>query len=497
MDLSWLMWCLLAIPAAAGAACLLLPSARAVLGFVVGVVTVEGLAAAVAVWSVFARGPLTGGAGWLYLDALSAYHLALLEVVFCLSSVYACTYFGHELAEGGFSQARARRFGALWLGSLAAMVLVLVSNNLGIAWVGIEATTLLTAFLICTHVSAGSLEATWKYLIMCSVGVAFAFIGTLLIAAAAGPAHLSPDQALLWTRLRAAAGSMDPAMVKMGFVFLLVGYGTKTGLAPMHSWLPDAHSQAPAPVSAVFSGFLLNTALYCILRHVPLVEAATHNAGWALGLLTGFGVVSIFVAAAFIIFQHDAKRLLAYHSVEHMGIIVLGVGLGGLGTFAAMFHVMNHSLCKSLGFFSAGRLGQLYGTHDMTRLTGSARLAPVWGRGFFLSLLALIGVAPFAIFMSEFQILKAAVDGGQFVVMVAFLGGAGIVFVGALKHAISAAWGAAAPQPSPQPAPQRAGLAEKALVVLPLGVLLVLGLWMPPILRDVLNRVADIIRGGL
>jgi hydrogenase-4 component F len=160
-----------------------------------------------------------------------------------------------------------------------------------------------------------------------------------------------------------------------------------------------------------------------------------------------------------------------------------------------MFHVMNHSLCKSLGFFSAGRLGQLYGTHDMTRLTGAARLAPVWGRGFFLSLLALIGVAPFAIFMSEFQILKAAADGGQFIVMVAFLAGAGIVFVGALKHAISAAWGA--PTQQPQPAPQRAGLTEKALVVLPLGVLLVLGVWMPPLLRDVLNRVADIIRGGL
>jgi hydrogenase-4 component F len=493
MDVSWLLWCLLAIPAVAAGACLLLPSVRGVLGFVVGVVAVEAVAAGVAGWSVFARGPMLAGAGWLYLDALSAYHLALLEVVFCLSSVYACIYFAHERAEGIFSPSRARRFGALWLGSLAAMVLVLVSNNLGIAWVGIEATTLLTAFLICTHVSAGSLEATWKYLIMCSVGVAFAFIGTMLIAAAAGPAHLSPGDALLWTHLRAAAKVMDPALVKMGFVFLLVGYGTKTGLAPMHSWLPDAHSQAPAPVSAVFSGFLLNTALYCILRHVPLVEAATGSTGWALGLLTGFGVVSVFVAGVFIVFQQDAKRLLAYSSVEHMGIIALGVGLGGIGVFAAMFHAMSHSFCKPLAFFSAGRLGQLHGTHDLATLAGSARLAPLWGRGFFLSLLALIGVAPFAIFMSEFQILKAAADGGQFVVLIAFLAGAAIVFVGALKHAIAAAWG----QPVHQPTPQTTGLAEKALVILPLGVLLVLGVWMPPILRDVLNRVADIIRGGL
>jgi hydrogenase-4 component F len=372
------------------------------------------------------------------------------------------------------------------------MVLVLVSNNLGIAWVGIEASTLLTAFLICVHRSASSLEAMWKYLIMCSVGVAFAFIGILLVAASAGPAHLEAGNSLFWTNMKALAASMDPSMAKMGFIFLLVGYGTKAGLAPMHNWLPDAHSQAPAPVSAIFSGFLLNAALYCILRYVPLVEAATGNSGWATDLLTGLGLLSIMMAGVFILFQHDVKRLLAYHSVEHLGIIALGVGLGGAGTFAAMFHTFNHSLCKSLGFLSAGRLGQMYGTHDLTQMTGAARTCPVWGRGLMVSLLILIGMAPSAIFMSEFQILKAAVDRRSYVVAGLFLLGAAIVFVSALRHVISFAWDS----PVRQPAPEQASWIDKALVILPLAVLLMLGLWLPEPFRNVLQQAAAIIQGG-
>ena len=260
------------------------------------------------------------------------------------------------------------------------MILVLVSNNLGIMWVGIEATTLLTAFLICIPVSPTSLEAMWKYLIMCSVGVAFAFIGTLLVGAAAAPAQLPPSETLLWTRLQACAGLLDPRLLKAGFLFLMVGYGTKAGLAPMHNWLPDAHSQAPAPVSAVFSGILLNAALYCILRYVPILEAATGHSGWSREILTLFGLVSILVASAFILFQHDAKRMLAYSSVEHLGIITLGMGIGGLGTLAALFHMLNHSLTKTVAFFTAGRLGQLYGSNDMTRMTGALRIIPALGR---------------------------------------------------------------------------------------------------------------------
>jgi hydrogenase-4 component F len=372
------------------------------------------------------------------------------------------------------------------------MTLVLVSNNLGILWVSVEATTLLTAFLICLHVTPSSLEAMWKYLIMCSVGVAFAFIGTLLVGASAGPARLSGSDALLWTRLSAAAGNLDPTLLKMGFIFLLVGYGTKAGLAPMHGWLPDAHSQAPAPVSAVFSGFLLNSALYCIMRYVPIVESGTGHVGWALDILTVFGLVSILIAAGFIVFQRDAKRLLAYSSVEHMGIIALGLGLGGFGTFAAMFHAANHSICKSVGFFSAGRLGQMYGTHDITKMKGVLRTAPVWGGGFFVSLLALIGVAPFAIFMSEFQILRTALDTGSIVALVLFLAGTSIVFVGALRHAVSVAW----EPPDVHIEPEHAGVLDYVLVVLPLAALLALGLYLPDFVSGTFAQAARVIGGA-
>jgi hydrogenase-4 component F len=365
----------------------------------------------------------------------------------------------------------------------------LVSNNLGIMWVGMEATTLLTAFLICVHRTRESLEAMWKYLLICSIGVALAFMGTLLMAASAAPLHLDSIHVMLWTSLRANAAHLDPMLVKIAFVFLAVGYGTKAGLAPMHTWLPDAHSQAPTPVSAVFSGFMLNTALYCIMRYVPIVETATGGNGWCLGILTLFGLVSIVVAAAFILFQHDLKRLLAYHSVEHIGIIALGVGLGGLGTFAALFHTLNHSLCKTLSFFAAGRLGQLHGTHDMRTMKGTLASAPLWGTAIFGSLLALIGVAPFALFVSEFQIVKAALDTRAVFELVVFLSGAAVVFVGALGHAIPLVWA----KPTVVLPRYRATRLEVILVALPLGILLLLGLWMPDALQNMLNAAADVI----
>lgn len=488
----WTVWVLLLWPALGAGGCVLLPRPRAVLALVVGsALTTSALAAAVAA-SVFQAGPLAAAGGWLYIDALSAYHLVLLAVVFVSSSLYAWTYFLREQARGRFTPAAARRFGALWLGAMAAVILVVTSNNLAISWVGVEATTLLMAFLICTHVSPASLEATWKCLIMCSVGVAFAFIGILLLAAAR-PAGLPVADAMLWTRLNAAAGSMNAPLLKIAFIFLLVGYGTKAGLAPMHNWLPDAYSQAPSPVSAISSGVLLNAALYGILRCLPLVETATGNARWAMDILTGMGILSILVAAAFIVLQRDAKRLLAYSSIEHMGIITLGVGLGGVGTFAALFHALNHSLGKPLAFFAAGRLRQILGTPDLFVLAGAARSQPLWGRAFLLSFLALIGVAPFALFLSEFQILKAALDGRHFVLAVAFLVGLAVVFLGALRGAIRVAWD----NPTTPAPTEPTGLIDKFVVLAPLLALLVLGLWMPPALRTVLDQAATIIRGGL
>ena len=471
----------------AGVSCLL-RSSRAVLRLGAAGTLLTSAVAAAAALPVFRAGPISAARGLLRLDALSAYHLAVMMLIFSLSALYAVGYFQFEIARSAFDRRTARRYGALWFGSLAAMLLTLLSDNLGLMWVGIEATTILTAFLVCLSPSTASLEAMWKYLLMCSVGVAIAFAGVLLIAAAAGRAGLHGSDALSWTAARAAAPSLSPALLKAGFIFLVVGYGAKAGLAPMHNWLPDAHSQAPAPVSAVFSGFMLNAALYCILRVLPLTEAIPGGEGWGRGILLAFGLLSIVVAAAFIVAQHDLKRLLAYHSVEHLGIIALGAGIGGVGAAAALWHTLNHSLCKTLSFFCAGRLGQIHRTHDMRGLTGILRSSPVWGAGLVASLLALLGVAPFALFMSEFLILRAAIEGGSPMAALLFLAGVGVVFVGALKHAISMAWD---PPARPAHSP-KSGWRESALVFVPLAVLLILGLWMPTPLWNALRAAAGI-----
>lgn len=491
MENAILIWMILVIPAVSSALCLLLRSLKFIRLLIYGSVLSVMLVALVAARIVLAQGQIMAVYGWFFLDALSAYHLVILQIIFTLSSIYAGFYFAAEIQARTFELRLLPRYGFLWLGSQTAMNLVMVSNNLGIMWVGIEATTLLTAFLICIHFSSRSLEAMWKYLIMCSVGVAFAFIGTLFVGASCSKLEIEKSQTLLWTRLYHVASQLDPFLLKMGFIFLVIGYGTKVGLAPMHSWLPDAHSQAPAPVSAIFSGFLLNTAFYCIMRYIPLVEIATGYSRWSLDILVFLGIFSILVSGVFILFQHDAKRLLAYHSVEHMGIIAVGLGLGGIGTFGAIFHVLNHSICKALSFFAAGSLGQLYGTHDLGKIKGVFHASPIWGIGLFMSILVLIGMAPFAIFMSEFQILKAAVDKNAHGVLALFLLGGIIVFIGALRHVIPIGWGEA----SVEQKPEKAGLGEFMLVLCPLFTLLFLGLWMPDFLKNAIEQAANIIRG--
>lgn len=493
MSASAFLWLLFLVPAAGGAACLVCRSARGVMTAIRLGVLGTAIVAGICVWAVHTAGTMLTAWGWIYLDALSGYHLLVMMVVFTLSSLYLPGYFSGEISDDRLGVGTARRFGTLWFGALTAMILALISNNIGMMWVGIEATTLVTAFLICIHRTPESMEAMWKYLIICSVGVSFAFMGTLLAGAAANGLHLPASQALLWTRLQREAAHLDPVLLKVAFLFLLVGYGTKAGLAPMHSWLPDAHSQAPAPVSALFSGFMLNAALYCVMRYMPLVEGSTKHVGWSLRLLLLFGLISILAAAAFIIFQRDLKRLLAYSSVEHLGIVAVGLGLGMPGTAAALLHTLNHSICKPLAFFAAGRLGQRYGTYDIPKMAGAMRSAPVWGKGLFGALLVLIGVAPFGIFLSEFLILRAAARSASYWTMGLFLAGTGIVFVGVLQHAIKMAWG----EPVAAPEPEQAGGTDKMLVAVALGTLLALGLWIPAPLWHMLNDAARVVEGAL
>jgi hydrogenase-4 component F len=482
---------MLGIVAAGALLCLVLPRPRLVLA-AISIVSVAELALAGRLWAAVMGNPgfVIAAKGWFYVDAFSAFHLVVLALVFVLSSAFAGVYFGAETGDHPFTAAVARRFGALWLGSLAAMIVVLVSNNIGIMWVGMEATTLLSAFLISLHPNRLSLEAMWKYLIICSIGIAFAFMGTLLAAASIQSGGRGGAEALFWTSLAAPDAHLDPTQIKFAFIFILVGYGTKAGLAPIHSWLPDAHSQAPAPVSAMFSGFLLNAALYCIMRFVPPVRHALGDA-FPSGLLIGFGTLSILVAAGFIVFQRDAKRLLAYHSVEHLGIITLGFGLGPLGAFAALFHTLNHSVCKAMAFFAVGRLGQRYGSHDMQTISGALRADRLWGLALLGSLLALIGVAPFSIFMSEYQLLRAAAGAGAWIALALFLAASRVVFVAALRHMNDMVFG------SPDANVRRGsdGAPALAIVASGIGLLLVLGLWMPLPLSDAIVQAANVFAG--
>lgn len=481
---------MLAVAVVGAVACLALRRPRHILATTVAVSASElGLVAYL--WSgVVSTGYATAAENWFYVDSFSAFHLAVLVLVFLLCSIFAGIYFADEPGDHEFGRPVARRFGGLWLGSLAAMMLVLVSNNIGIMWVGMEATTLLSAFLISLHPSRSSLEAMWKYLLICSVGIAFAFIGTVLAAASIQSGDGLQSEALFWTRLAAPDAHLDPTLIKFAFLFILVGYGTKAGLAPIHSWLPDAHSQAPAPVSAMFSGFLLNAALYCIIRFAAPTRNALGGA-FADGLLVFFGGLSVLVAAGFIVFQRDAKRFLAYSSVEHLGIITLGYGLGPLGTFAALFHTLNHSICKPLSFFAIGRLGQSFGTHDMHVLSGAIRADRVWGLGLLVGVLTLIGVAPFAIFMSEYQLLRAAVGADAWLALGLFLAASGIVFVAALRHLIDMAFG----EPGAALRPPRGSAAAVAIVVAATALLLLLGLWLPPWLSAAIDRAAAVMGG--
>ncbi len=470
-----------------------LRSERGILNLILGGVLLDALCGAVVSGRVFTAGPLTDLHGWLYLDTLSAYHLLIMALVFLMSSLYGRRYFDEEIDAGRFPLETARRYGSLWFASLAAMTLVLISNNIGMMWVGMESTTLVTAFLICIHAKKDAIEAMWKYLIVCSVGIAFAFLGTILVAAAMSGLPGGMGNTLFWTRLHRMAASLNPTLMKAAFLFALVGYGTKAGLAPMHTWLPDAHSQAPAPVSAIFSGFMLNAALYCIMRLMALTDAVLGGTRFTSSLVLFFGIASITVAAAFILRQHDLKRLLAYHSVEHLGIITLGLGLGPLGIFAALFHTLNHSVCKSLGFFCAGSLGKVYGTYDMRKISGALHVTPLWGGGLLGSLLALIGIAPFSIFISELLIVKAALQADAVIPLIFFLIGSSAVFVGALQHLIPITWGKGRAGKGLR---ADRGPAENLLVFASLGLLLILGLWMPEGLQKVLEQAAGIV-GGL
>lgn len=358
---------------------------------------------------------------WLYIDPLAAIFVALIGIVGLLTGLYSLGYMRHELEAGEINQATLCTYYGFFHLFLATMLLTVTANNIVMMWVAIEATTLGSAFLVGLYGRRASLEAAWKYVVICTVGVAFALYGTVLVYAEGAALLADPHEAAFWTSLVPNASRLDPGVMKLAFVFVLIGFGTKAGIFPMHAWLPDAHSEAPSPVSGLLSGVLVKCALFVIIRYTVIVAGAT-GPEFPQTLFLVMGTLSV-AAASFLVFvQTDLKRMLAYSTAENVGLIVLGLGIGGpLGVGAALLHTINHSLTKALLFCGSGNLLSLYGTRDLRLIKGVAAAAPLTGTMLIAGALALSGIPPFSIFVSEFMLVTAGLDAGYGWLMVVCL----------------------------------------------------------------------------
>jgi len=449
--------------------------------------------------SAFVFRPSAVPEAWFALDALGLLFLGVTSLLFLGASIYTVRYLSLEKRDPGedseegfiFSNAPEAVFTGCLLLFLAAMTAVTVSRHMGMLWAAVEATTLLSAPLIYFHRHKRSLEATWKYLLICSVGIAMALMGNLFL----GAAGLKTGTALDMESLLSGASSLDPAWLKAAFLFLFVGYGTKMGLAPFHTWLPDAHSEAPALVSALLSGALLNCAFLGILR-VSQVCAAAGLASFTGGILVFFGLLSLMTAALFILGQKDYKRMLAYSSIEHMGILSLGVGLGGAAIYGALLNAVSHSLTKAGLFFLSGLILSAYKTKNISDVKGLYRRAPrtavLWLAGFFL----ITGTPPSGIFLGKFMILKAAVAGGHYAAAAAFLLFLAVAFAGLGRIFLEMTLG----EPVPGKAQEKAFI-ESRQMLLPVAcffaLVLALGIYLPHWLNSLIAGAQNLIGGGI
>ena len=429
-----LVW-LLIVPLAAACLALLLPRPRWVEATTVGAQLIVLGLALVATAQITAAGHVQELSGWLYADALSALSVLIIAFVGATAALYSVGYMRENLREQGTASEQGRRetrrYYCLFNLFLFAMLIVPLSNSLGVLWIAIEGTTLASLFLVSFYGTREALEAAWKYVIVGSVGIALALFGTVLAYYSAVQV-LGVGYDLNWSVLAPVAAQLNPSVMRLAFIFIVLGFGTKAGLAPMHTWLPDAHSEAPTPISALLSGVLLNTAMYGILRYyalaVPSLGVAFPN-----GLLLAFGLLSLLIAALFILRQADIKRLLAYSSVEHMGIVALGVAFGGaLGLYGALLQMIGHALAKSLMFFASGHVGLRYGTKEIDRVAGVATVMPVTGVILTIGALALTGSPPFGVFISELSILTAGFRSGQALVAMAVLALIALIFISLL-----------------------------------------------------------------
>lgn len=484
---AWILMAVCGTPLVAGACLAMLgqrpfaPDLNVAFSFLTFVAAMLLAALTVAHGPSFALGKL------FFVDPLNVFLVALTAFVGWTTSIFSRPYMRIERDRGRMTASRMRLYHSMYQLFMFAMLLALTTNNMGILWVAMEAATLATVLLVSVYRTAASLEAAWKYFILCGVGIAQALFGTILLYLAASR-QLGGSDALLWSSLNTVKASLDPTIVSLAFVFLLIGYGTKVGLVPMHNWLPDAHAEGPTPISAVLSGLLLNVALYAVLRCKVLADGALGN-GLPGRMLIGFGLVSVLVATFALFRQRDVKRLFSYSSIEHMGLMTFAFGLGGpAATFAGLLHMTVHSLIKSAVFFTVGHAVQKTGTQIMDDIRGLLRVSPVVGWGLMLGALAILGMPPFGVFASEFLILTTTM---------ARLPWAAPFLLLALAVAFAAIF--ARVQAMVFGETTTAKVLEHRPALLPvfvhLGLGLMLGLYVPPYLAEWYRQAAAMIAG--
>ena len=433
--------------------------------------------------SLFFSRPQPGA--YLLVDDLNSTFIVLTTFVGFTTSVFSASYIGHELETGRLTPASVRFYHAMYQVLMFAMNLALIANNIGLMWVAIELATLTTVLMVGIYRTHEALEAAWKYFILGSVGIALALFGTILIYMTARPVVGEGLDAMVWTTLITRAGAFDPALLNVAFVFLLLGYGTKVGLAPLHAWLPDAHAEGPTPISAVLSGLLLNVALYALLRFKMLL-AANPGALAPGPLMVTLGLISLVFAAFMLYRRRDIKRMFAYSSIEHMGIITFAFGMGGpLANFAALLHMTMHSLTKSAIFFAVGHVAQVKGTQRIADMSGLTETNPVLGWGLILGVVAIAGMPPLGIFMSEFLVVTStfARSPGLAIILVF---GILVGFAGLFLRLNTVAFG------EPRGATNEARASYVPLFA-HLGLVLMAGIYLPPALVAWFENVAKLL----
>ena len=443
------------------------------------------VAAAALTARVIDRGPMWFFDMQFFVDPLNVFLIALTALVGFTTSLFSRPYMRIEHDHGKLSSGRLRLYHSMFQMFMCTMLVALSTNNLGILWVAMEAATLTTVLLVALYRTPASLEAAWKYFILCGVGIAQALFGTILIYFAAERILGHEGNALLWTHLNSLRMQLEPTTLSLAFVFLIVGYGTKTGLVPLHNWLPDAHAEGPTPVSAVLSGLLLNVALYAIIRCKVLVDGAL-GTRFAEHLMMGFGLMTVVVPAFYLSRQKDIKRLFGYSSIEHMGLITFAFGMGGpVANVAGLLHMTVHSLTKSAIFFAVGHAAQMAGTQVIDDIKGLLKRSPTIGWGLMLGTLAILGMPPFGVFTSEFMILTTAIKHHPWATPI-LLGALGVAFASMFHKVQGMVFG----EPTVKPLAHNPALLP---VFLHLGLVLMLGLWIPPYLSEWFRQAAKFI----